>query len=89
MASTDDPSGTRDASGPGDAELVQLRTRTIALENLLLAILAESSDAVRQNVLRRASEIQPREGATDHPLTRHAAEEMKKLLERAERFGNA
>lgn len=86
MSSQEDDTGSWDASDPGHAELVQLRIRMIAAENLLLAILAESSEAVRQNVRRRASEIQPREGATDHPLTEHAAIEMNRLLGRAERF---
>lgn len=78
-------SGSWDASDPGHAELVQLRIRMIAVENLLLALLAESSDDVRQKVRARAAEILPRDGASDHPLTEHAADEMLRLLARAER----
>ena len=81
----DEVQGQWDASDPGHAELVQMRIRVIALENLVLAILAQSDGNVRQEVRKRADEIQPREDAVDHPLTEHARAEMLKLLARAER----
>lgn len=77
--------GVWDASDPGHAELVQMRIRMIALENLVLAILASSDDGVRQTVRDRAAEIHPYGDASDHPLTEHARDEMLRLLARAER----
>lgn len=66
-----------------NAELVQLRIRVIALENLIIALLAEGSD--RQVALARevAAYISPRPGCTHHPLTIHAASHMIDLIERA------
>ena len=68
------------------AELVQLRVRVIALENLVIALLAEASD--RQLALARdmAAYICPRAGFTQHPLTIHAAARMIHIVEAAGRF---
>ena len=84
----DENTGVWDASDPGHAELIQMRIRVIALENLVLAILAQSDDDVRQKVRERANEIEPREDASEHPLTGHARTEMLKLLARSERLRN-
>ena len=69
-----------------NAELVQLRVRVIALENLVIALLAEAGD--RQITLARemAAYVSPRPGFTDHPLTVHAASHMIDLVERAGPF---
>ena len=88
--------GPRGPQAPGDvqpeiphltnAELVQLRIRVIALENLVIALLAGASD--RQLVLARemAAYISPRPGFTPHPLTTRAAAHMIDLVERSSRF---
>lgn len=68
-----------------NAELVLLRVRVIALENLLIAVLAEGSDRQRQTALEMADVISPREGFTQHPLTTRAAQHMSDLVERANR----
>lgn len=68
-----------------NAELVLLRVRVIALENLLIAVLAEGSDLQRKTALEMADAISPREGATQHPLTIRAAQHMSDLVERANR----
>lgn len=68
------------------AELVQLRIRVIALENLLIAVLAESSDRQLQVARDMAEYISPRLGFTHHPLTIQAAENMTDLVDRAVRF---
>lgn len=70
----------------GNAELVQLHIRVIALENLLISLLATATD--QQLVLARemATYISPRPGFTQHPLTTRAAAEMVHLLERASHF---
>jgi tellurite resistance-related uncharacterized protein len=67
-------------------ELVRLRMRVIALENLVMALFAGASS--RQGDLARemANYISPRPGFTPHPLTIHAANQMIHLLERASAF---
>ena len=72
-----------------NAELVQLRVRVIALENLVIALLAEANG--RQIALARemATYVFPRPGFTHHPLTIHAASHMIDLVERAAQFGPA
>ena len=77
------PFGNLDAH---QAESVQLRVRVIALENLVIALLAQSPE--RQRVLARemATFIAPRPGYTPHPLTLRAAAEMRSLVDRADQF---
>jgi len=72
-----------------DAELRQLHVRVIALENLVISLLADASD--RQLTLTRemAAFISPRPGFTAHPLTVDAATQMISLVERAGRFRDA
>ena len=69
-----------------NAELVQLQIRVIALENLLVALLAQGS--VEQLKLARdmAVFISPRAGFTPHRLTIQAAAQMVHFVERAEHF---
>lgn len=69
-----------------DAELVQLRVRVIALENLVIAMLAKGSERQLDFVRGMADYISPRPGFTPHHLTTGAAEEMNSLVERAGRF---
>ena len=66
-----------------NAELVQLRIRVIALENLLIMLLAEASDKQRKLAREMATYISPRSGCTQHPLTIHAAAHMNDLVDRA------
>jgi hypothetical protein len=68
------------------AECVQLLVRVIALENLVIALLADASEHQRATALEMAGFISPRPGFTPHPLTLRAAEAMRSLLDRAERF---
>ena len=72
-----------------NAELVQLRVRVIALENLMIALLAEAPN--RQIALARemAAYVSPRPGFTHHPLTIQAAAHMTDLVERAGQFRSA
>lgn len=69
-----------------NAELVHLRVRVIALENLMIAILAEGSDAQRELALDMADIIHPRPGFTQHPLTVQGAHHMTDLVHRADHF---
>ncbi len=67
-------------------ELEQLRVRVIALENLLIAVLAQGPQAQRVLARNMADYICPRPGHTPHPLTLRAAAEMRSLLDRATPF---
>lgn len=85
------PSSRQDELAPEDfpltnAELMQLRIRVIALENLVIALLAVASD--RQLTLARdmATYISPRAGFTQHPITLRAADGMLSLVDRADRY---
>lgn len=69
-----------------NAELVQLRIRVIALENLVITLLADTSDRQRTLAREMANYISPRPGFTEHPLTIHAAAQMIHLVERADHF---
>lgn len=69
-----------------NTELVLLRVRVIALENLVIAMLADASDRQLDHAREMAAYISPRPGATHHPLTMHAAADMIDLVERAQHF---
>lgn len=78
-----------DAPPSANAELVQLHIRVIALENLVIAMLAKGSDRQLDFVREMADYISPRPGFTPHRLTIGAAHEMNSLVERASRFRRA
>ena len=69
-----------------NAELVTLRIRVIALENLMISLLAIASDDQLKLAREMAGYISPRPGFTQHPLTIHAAAHMVDLVERAHHF---
>ena len=68
------------------AEQTQLHVRVIALENLVIALLASATEHQLDCAREMAAYISPRPGATQHPLTIHAAAEMVRLVERAINF---
>lgn len=68
------------------AEVGALHIRVIALENLVIALLATASDQQLEQAREMARYIAPRPGFTPHPLTTHAAAHMIDLVERASRF---
>ena len=72
----------------GDPELGALHIRVIALENLLIAMLAQASDEQIELARGMARYIKPREGFTRHPLTIHAAAHMTDLIDRSARFAD-
>lgn len=76
------------ASAPplANAELVQLQIRVIALENVVIALLARANDAQLDLLREMAAYISPRPGFTPHPLTLGAAGEMRSLLDRSGHF---
>lgn len=69
-----------------NTELVQLRIRVIALENLVISLLARISAQELELVREMAAYISPRPGFTHHPMTLHAAAQMISLVERAGQF---
>jgi hypothetical protein len=71
------------------AELAQLRIRVIALENLVISLLAQMSDRQRELAREMATYISPRPGFTHHRPTIHAAAQMVHLVERADHFRDA
>lgn len=71
------------------AEQTQLHVRVIALENLVIALLASATEHQLECAREMAAYISPRPGATQHPLTTHAAAEMLSLVERALHFRGA
>lgn len=75
-----------DAPDMTNAELVHLHVRVIALENMLIAVLAEGSDRQLAVAREMAGYISPRPGFTQHPLTVQAAEHMTDLVDRAVHF---
>lgn len=81
-----DKRGSNDAEMT-NTELVQLRVRVIALENIVLALLADQPAETYDKVREMAEIISPREDATQHPLTIEAALHMNRFADRAARFG--
>lgn len=69
-----------------NAELIQLRVRVIALENLMIMMLAEGSDRQLELAREMAAYISPRPGFTQHPLTTQAAAHLVDLVGRAIRY---
>ena len=67
-------------------ECAQLRIRVVALENLVIALLAHAPEQQLLLAREMAIHISPRPGFTPHRLTLHAADEMRSLVERAGRF---
>jgi hypothetical protein len=72
-----------------NAELVRLRVRVIALENLVITLLAELPGRRLELAREMATYISPRPGFTPHPLTIHAAAQMINLADRAGHFRGA
>ena len=68
-----------------NAELVQLQIRVIALENLVVALLADASHEQLEKARAIGSSISPRPGV-EHRLTAHAATQMAHLARRAMRL---
>lgn len=69
-----------------NAELVQLRVRVIALENLVISLLSQADEPQLRRVHDMAAYISPRSGFTHHPLTLQAASQMLSLVDRANKY---
>jgi hypothetical protein len=82
----DSGSESSDEALSGGTESVQLRIRVIALENLVISLLAQAPDTQGALAREMATYISPRPGYTPHHLTLRAADEMRSLVDRATRF---
>jgi hypothetical protein len=69
-----------------NAELVHLRIRVIALENLIVTLLAEGSNRQLEVARQMAAYISPRAGYTQHLLTIRAADHIGDMVDRAVHF---
>lgn len=70
----------------GEPELQALHVRVIALESLVIALLAEASEQGRGSARAMASTLVPKPGFVRHALTIRAAARMTDLIDRAVRF---
>lgn len=66
-----------------NADIEQLRVRVIALENIVITLLAEASHGQLKMALDMATYISPRRGAVPHALTSRAGRQMAHLVRRA------
>ena len=81
------PTGRSTVAGKiGDAEEANIRVRLIALENLVVALLAGAPDDQSELVREMAKYISPRPGVTPHRLTVEAARNMLAIVERAAQY---
>lgn len=86
IESTGPPAGSPEGAPPlSNAELVQLQIRMIALENLVVALLADASEQQLARVRGIAASIFPRPGV-EHRLTAHATAQMEHLTQRSLRL---
>lgn len=88
---TDADGVTRSIGAPASTavELAQLRIRVIALENLVIALLAQTSARQLEMARQMATYISPRPGFTHHRPTVHAAAQMVHMVQRADHFRDA
>jgi hypothetical protein len=70
----------------GDAEAANIRVRLIAIENVIVALLADAPDDRLGLIREMAQFISPRSGSTPHRLTIEAARNMLAIVERAEHY---
>jgi uncharacterized protein YeaO (DUF488 family) len=75
-----------DVLQPANLELAHLRIRVIALENLVITLLAEASDRQIHLARELAKFIAPQPGVVPHPLAIHASAHMMGLIDRARHF---
>lgn len=75
-----------DAPHASLSELARLHSRIIALEALVITLLAERTERQLDHVAGMAALISPRPGTTPHPLTTEAASQMLQLVDRSRHF---
>ena len=70
-------------------EQEQLHVRVIALENLVIALLATATDRQLECARDMTAFIAPKLGATPHSLTLHASSQMLSMIDRATQLPTA
>ncbi len=80
------PAAPAEASQSVSTEFEHLRVRVIALENLLISMLARAPHEELGLCIEMAAFISPTPGFTHHPRTLGAATQMLHLLDRARHF---
>ncbi|HEX5390781.1 MAG TPA: hypothetical protein VFW67_13540 [Burkholderiaceae bacterium] len=83
MASANPPDALEASPLVTWVEWDHLRYRVVALENLLVALLAEGSMGRLDRLREMSRYVAPRRGCTDHPVTLLAAAQIVHLVERA------
>ena len=74
------------AGNIGDVEDGNLTVRLIALENIIVTLLADAPEIQSERVREMAIFISPRPGSNPHRLTIEAARNMVALVERAAHY---
>ena len=69
-----------------NTELVHLRVRVIALENIIISLLTQAPDEQHELIREMSDFISPRAASTQHQLTIDAASHMRKFVDRAIQF---
>ncbi len=69
-------------------EWQHLRFRVVALENLLIALMAEGPASRLDRARQMACHVAPRNGYTEHPVSLFAAAQIVHLVERARHMKN-
>ncbi len=77
---------TNDAAELTGVELAHLRARLVALENVVIVLLALSSDERLEAAAAMATFLLPREGFTNHEITIDAARQINHLISQATRW---
>ncbi len=78
---------TSNTLAQSEIDLERLHIRVIALESLVIALLAGGSDAQRDLARDMAGYIAPQPGSTQHPLTAQVSHQMLTSIERAGQLG--
>lgn len=75
-----------DGDSSVEMDVARLHARVVALENLIIALLADAPPRQLDLIREMAAFISPRIGATRHPITLQAASHMTSLVDRADHF---
>lgn len=89
MGPQEEPASSAPRSGVPDldnSELERMHIRLIALENLVIALLAGASEQQLELARDAVDYISPRPGTTPHPLTMRGARQMSHLIKQAAHF---
>jgi len=69
-----------------NAELLRLRVRVMALENMIISLLSEGADHQQATVRDMAGRIAPRAEGTQQPLRPKSSDQLDDMVNRAQDF---